>query len=34
MILTQVDTKSISDEEKFENLLESVSPTVIDKVAN
>jgi len=34
MFLTQVDAKSISEEEKFENLLESVSPTVIDKIAN
>ena len=34
MFLTQVDAKSISDEEKFGYLLESVSPKVRDRIAN
>ena len=34
IFLTQVDAKSISDEEKFGYLLESVSPKVRDRIAN
>ena len=34
MFLTQVDAKSISDEEKFGYLLESVSSKVRDRIAN
>ena len=34
MFLTQVDAKSISDEEKFGYLLESVSPKGRDRIAN
>ena len=34
IFLTEVDGKSISEEEKFGNLLESVSPKVRDRIAN
>ncbi|KAL9976624.1 hypothetical protein ACROYT_G013946 [Oculina patagonica] len=34
MFLTQVDAKSISDEEKFGYLIESVGPKVRDRIAN
>ena len=34
MFMTQADAKSISDEEKFGYLLQSVSPKVRDRIAN
>ena len=34
MFLTQIDSRPISDEEKFGYLLETVEPKVKDKIAN
>ena len=34
MFLMQVDARYISDEEKFRNLVESVSPKMKDRIGN